>query len=105
MIYATLTGAMVSHRDQGPAMVGRILTGNGLQVQFTARRGIVRAALAALPVGTPVSVAGELTTCARTDKDGRPYVHHELAVRAVQTAQPPESSVSLIGSIFRKAKP
>lgn len=97
MISATVTGSLVTFREEGPELVGRIRMDKDQPVQFTARRGIIKRALQALPVGAPVSVSGWLSTRIKRDKEGNPFVHHEIAVTAVLT---PQSQQSLLGAIL-----
>jgi hypothetical protein len=97
MISATVTGSLVHVREEGPLLVGRIRMEGDKPVQFTARRGIVKRALQALPTGMPVCVAGQLCTSIKRDKAGTFYVLHELAISAVLTTS---SQQSLLGAII-----
>lgn len=96
MIDALIHGRLIHCREEGNLLVGRIVLADDKPIQFSARRGAVKSALRELPTGMPVSVAGRLTTGIRFDKDTSPYVHHEITISAVLTAQPK----SLMGSIF-----
>lgn len=96
MIDALIQGRLIHSREEGGLLVGRILIENDRPVQFTARRGSVKRAIAALPSGMPISVSGSLCTGIKHDKEGHPYVHHEIAISAVLTAQP----TGLLGSLF-----
>lgn len=96
MIDALVNGRLVNCRQQDNLVIGRIAMDGDKPVQFTARRSSVKSALLAIPVGTPVSVSGRLSTWVKHDKDGTPYVHHEIAITAVMTAQP----TGLLASIF-----
>lgn len=102
MIDAMIHGRLVRCVEQDNLLVGRIVHSNDEPVQFTARRGFVKAALAALPIGMPVAVAGELSSSIKHDKDGRAFVLNEICITAVLTAQP----TSALRSLFQlKAKP
>lgn len=97
MIAAMIQGALVHAREEGACLVGRIVLAGDVPIQFTARRGIVKRALQALPVGAPVSASGWLSTRIKRDKEGNPFVHHEIAITAVLT---PQSQQSLLGAIL-----
>lgn len=97
MISATVTGSMVHYREDAAALVGRIVVDGGQPVQFMAKRGMVKRALQALPIGSPVSVAGWLATRVKYDKEGYPYVNHEITITAVLT---PQSQQSMLGKII-----
>lgn len=94
MIDALIHGRLIACREEGQFLVGRILREGGEPVQFSARRGAIKRKLTSLAQGMPVSVAGGLFTSVRQDKDGRPFVLHEITVSAVLTAEPE----SLMGS-------
>ena len=97
MIDALIHGRIVHSRLEGPYLVGRIVIQGDIPVQFTARRGAVKKQLEHLPVGSPLSVAGELSTSVQNDKHGQPNVRYEVAVSAVLTAAQPKG---LLGSIL-----
>ena len=105
-IFCQATGTIVSCRegDDGRSTVGRIVTADNQKVQFTARRVVLREALRALPMGTPVALSGELQTFARQDKHRSLYVHRDLAVSLVQPVHPPAENF-LQTILTRKAKP
>ena len=98
MIDALIHGRIVHSRLEGPYLVGRIVIQGDIPVQFTAKRGRVKAAIEALASGMPLAAAGQLSTRVRHDKDGEPYVCHELLITAVLTAQP--QPTGLLGSIL-----
>ena len=100
-IYATCTGSLVHTRPDGDHLVGRIVLFDGEPVQITARRGVVKRALEAMPMGIPIAVSGKLKSSVANKKDGRPYVRHEIEVSTVQTAQQQETS--FISSILQRA--
>ena len=105
-IFCQATGTIVSctEREDGSATTGRIVTADNQKVQFTARRVVLREALRALPMGTPVALSGELQTFARQDKHRSLYVHRDLAVSLVQPVHPPAENF-LQTILTRKAKP
>ena len=88
MIDALIHGRIVHCQRGGNLLIGRIVSDNDETVQFTARRGRIKSTLQALATGTPLSVAGSLTTRVRLDKAGTPFVEHSIHVSAVLTAQP-----------------
>lgn len=96
MIDALVHGRLISCREDGTLLVGRIVMDGDVPVQFSAKRGSLKRAIAAMPQGMPVSVSGRLSTSVKYDKEGRPFVLHDLFVSAVLTAQPK----SLLGSIL-----
>lgn len=96
MIDALIHGHLIHCREEGSNLIGRIVIDNDKPVQFVARRGTLKRAIAGLAQGMPLSVAGRLITRVGHDKDGRPYVHHEIQISAILTAQP----TGLLGSIF-----
>ena len=98
MIDALIHGRIVHSRLEGPYLVGRIVIEDDKPVQFTARRGTVKAAIQAMACGMPISAAGQLSTRVRHDKDGEPYVCHELLITAVLTTQPQPKG--LLGSLL-----
>ena len=102
MIHALITGRLVHCKAEEKVVVGRIVLADEKPVEFTARRGVIKAALLALPFGMPVSVSGSMTSAVGYSKAGEAHVHHEILVTAVMTAQPPRG---LLASILSKAKP
>lgn len=96
MIDALIHGRLVHAGETDNEVIGRIVIENDKPIQFTARRGSVKRALLALPLGYPLAAAGTLTTRVMHDKEGAPYVRHDLFITAVLTAQPR----GLLGSIF-----
>lgn len=96
MIDAIIHGTLIHTSDEGSNVLGRIVLENDKPIQFTARRGSLKRAMRAIPLGMPVSVAGHLTTSVRFDKNNCAYVHHEILITAVLTAQPK----GLLGSIL-----
>lgn len=97
MIDALIHGRIAHSRMEGPCLVGRIVIEDDKPVQFTARRGAVKRQLAQLPMGTPISVSGGLSTSVQYDKLGNAYVRYEIAVTAAITAAPP---TGLLGSLL-----
>lgn len=98
MIDALITGRIVHCKAEENMLVGRIVMEGDKPVQFTAKRGIVKAALLALPSGMPLCVAGPMSSRIKHDKDGQPYVCNEVLITAVLTAQP--QTKGLFGSIL-----
>ena len=96
MIHALVTGKLIHCKTDGNLLLGRIVLEDDKPVQFTAKRGAVKAALLAMPGGMPVAVSGPLTTSIRHDKDGKPFVCNEILISAVLTAQPPKSMFASI---------
>lgn len=96
MIDALVHGRLIHCKEVDNLVIGRIVMEGDKPVQFTARRGVVKSALLAMPGGMPVSVAGQLTTAVKYATDGQPYVYHEILITAVLTAQPR----GLLASIF-----
>lgn len=96
MIDALITGRLVNCKEHDNLVTGRIVMEGDKPIQFAARRGVVKAALMALPAGMPVAVSGQLTCGVRHDKEGRPYVLLEIFVSAVMTAQPPKGLLASI---------
>ena len=89
MIDALIHGRLIRASEaDGGHVEGRIVIDRDQPVQFIARRGAVKRQLLHLAQGTPLAVAGTLTTCVRHDKHGTPYVRHELDVSAILTAEP-----------------
>ncbi len=88
MIHALITGKLIHCKPDGNLLVGRIVLGDDKPVQFTAKRGVVKAALLALPGGMPIAVSGPLATSVKFDRDNRAHVLHEILITAVLTAQP-----------------
>lgn len=100
MIDALVHGRLVHRVEVDTEVIGRIVIDGDKRIQFTARRASVRRALMALPPGFPVAVAGSLSTSVASEKDGTPYVRHDLLVTALLTAEP---STSGLAAFFRKA--
>lgn len=98
MIDALITGRLIHFKTVDNLLQGRIVMDGDEPVQFTAKRGKVKAALMAMDSGMPLSVAGPLTSRVKHDKDGQPYVCNEILITAVLTAQPQPKS--LFGSIL-----
>lgn len=98
MIDALIHGRLVHCRLDGVHLVGRIVIEDDKPIQFTARRGTVKAAIQAMACGMPISAAGQLSTSVQRDKTGTPYVCHELAISAVLSAQPQPKG--LLGSLL-----
>lgn len=96
MIDALVTGRLVSCHEEENLVKGRIVMDGDKPVQFIARRGAVKTALLELPIGLAVSVSGRLNLWVKHDKELRPYVHHEIVISAVLTAQPK----GLLASLF-----
>ncbi len=97
MIDALIHGRLVHCREEGSHLIGRIVLEGDQPIQFTARRGAVKRQLAQLPMGTPLSVSGGLSTSVQYDKLGNAYVRYEIAVTAAITAAPP---TGLLGSLL-----
>ena len=96
MIDALVTGRLVNCKEHDNLVTGRIVMEGDKPMQFAARRGVVKTALMALPAGMPVALSGSLTCGVRHDKEGKPYVLHEILVTAVLTAQPPRGLLASI---------
>lgn len=96
MIDALITGRLIHCKEADNLVIGRIVLGNDKPVQFTAKRGRVKTALLAMPGGMPVAVSGQLSSSVKFDKDGKPFVLHEILISAVLTAQPPRSLLASI---------
>lgn len=88
MIDALIHGRLIHVAETDSEVIGRIVIENDQPIQFTARRGAVKRALLALPQGYPLAAAGTLTTRVMHDKEGVPYVRHDLAITAVLTTAP-----------------
>lgn len=89
MIDALIYGHLIRcDEDEGGNVEGRIVIGRDKPVQFTARRGTVKRQLLSMAQGTPLAVAGSLTTRVCFDKSGKPYVRYDLEVSAILTAEP-----------------
>ena len=99
MINAMITGRLIHATEMDNLVVGRIVLEGDRPVQFTARRGIVKAALLELKGGTPVTVSGVLSSRVKYDRDDRAYVFTEILVSAVLTAAP--QPTGLFGSILK----
>lgn len=100
MIDALVHGRLVHVVEAGSEVIGRIVIDGDLPIQFSARRGSVRRALLALSPGFPVAAAGSLSTSVCREKDGTPYVRHELVISSILTAQPSQSGLA---AFLRKA--
>lgn len=96
MIDALVTGKLIHIKEVDNMVHGRIVIEGDKPVQFCARRGVVKAALLALPAGMPLAVSGQLTSGIKFDKDGKPFVLHEILISAVLTAQPPRGLLASI---------
>ena len=96
MIDALVTGRLIHVKEIDNMIYGRIVIDGDTPVQFTARRGVVKAALLALPGGMPVAVSGQLTSVVKFDTRGKSYVFHEILVTAVMTAQKPRGLLASI---------
>jgi hypothetical protein len=96
MIDALVTGRLVNCKEIDKMVHGRIVMDGDKPIQFTARRGVVKSALMALPAGMPIAVSGQLSNWVKFDKDGKPYVHNEILVTAVMTAYQPKGLLASI---------
>ncbi len=103
MIDALIHGRLIHVGEIDGEVIGRIVIENDKPIQFTARRGAVKRALLALPQGHPLAAAGTLTTRVMHDKEGVPYVRHDLRITSILTAQP--SQPGGIAAFFKKATP
>ncbi len=92
LIDALITGRFVNCKEHDNLVTGRILMADETPIQFYARRGIVKTQLLQLVQGMPLSVAGQFTASIKQDKQGRPYVLHEIFISAVLTAFHPSSN-------------